>query len=302
MGSATKPAPRPTLGTGASVGYLAAMTDQPRVGPHQVIPFRAERNATVDTLRWAKKRLHVPALLEVDVTEARAAIREQRRVTGEGLSFTAWVVSCVARAAAEHPRVHAVRKGKRKLVLFEEVDVSFLVERPVGDPDDGETIPMPVVLRDAARKPSRDLHTEIRRAQAADVDDGSSSIDSPAPAWLQALFFRLPAPLRDLLVWRPLLGSPTRIKRTMGTVAVTATGMAAPGVLAWGVPLSIHPLAIGVGGIARRHSPDGPRDILALTVVFDHAVTDGAPVGRFIRTLVDRLTDADGLTTEPDGR
>ncbi len=263
------------------------------VGPHRVIPFRPERNATLDTLRWARKRHAVPALLEVDVTEARAAIRERRRATGEGLSFTAWVVSRVARAAAEHPRVHALRRGRRKLVLFDDVDVSLLVERPVGDPADGETLPMPVVIRDAARKDPTTIHTEIRRAQETAVDDGSSSIDSPAPAWLQALVFRLPAPIRDLLVWRPLLRSPARVKRTMGTVAVTATGMAAPGVLGWGIPRSIHPLAIGIGGIAKRDAADGPRDILALTVVFDHAVVDGAPVGRFIHRMVELLTYPD---------
>lgn len=283
------------LGTGTVAGYLGAMTDQPRVGPHQVIPFRAERNATVDTLRWAKKRLHVPVLLEVDVTAARAAIRARRRETGEGLSFTAWVVSCVARAAAEHPRVHAVRRGKRKIVLFDEVDISVLVERPVGDPADGETLPMPVVLRDVASKTAGEIHTWIRRARATNVEEGTSSIESPAPGWLQSLFFRLPAPLRDLLVWRPLLRNPARVKKTMGTVAVTATGMAAPGVLGWGIPRSIHPLAIGVGGIAKRDSADGTRDILALTVVFDHAVTDGAPVGRFIRTVVGMMEQAGGL-------
>lgn len=265
------------------------------VGPLRVVPFRPERNATVDTLRWARKRHHVPALLEVDVTDARRAIREHRTATGSGPSFTAWAVHCVARAAAEHPRVHAVRRGRRRLVIFEEVDISLLVERPVGDPADGETLPMPVVIRDAARRTPAEIHTEVRRAREADVAAGSSSVDGATPAWLQSLFFRLPAPIRDLLIWRPLLRSPHRIKRTMGTVAVTATGMAAPGVLGWGVPLSIHPLAIGIGGIAKRDSAGGPRDILALTVVFDHEVVDGAPVGRFTRRLVELLTEPGDL-------
>jgi pyruvate/2-oxoglutarate dehydrogenase complex dihydrolipoamide acyltransferase (E2) component len=277
------------------------MSDAKGVGRQHVIPFRPERNATVDTLRWAKKRLVVPAILEVDVTEARRAIRAYRRQTGSGLSFTAWVVSCVARAAAEHPRVHAVRRGRRKLVLFDDVDVAVAVERTVpGEANArgargaaGETLPMPVVVRSAHTKSPGEIHGEIRAAQAAEVSAGTSSIEPTAPAWLQRLFFRLPAALRDLILWRPLLRSPTRIKRTMGTVAVTAVGMAAPGTLAWGIPLSIHPLAIGVGGIARRDADDGPRDILALTVVFDHAVTDGAPVGRFVRRLSELLTRPD---------
>jgi pyruvate/2-oxoglutarate dehydrogenase complex dihydrolipoamide acyltransferase (E2) component len=85
----------------------------------------------------------------------------------------------------------------------------------------------------------------------------------------------------------------------MGTVAVTATGMAAPGVLAWGIPQGIHPLAIGVGGIAQRGTPDGIAEVLALTVVFDHDVTDGAPVGRFVNRLNELMTQANGLDDMP---
>ncbi len=274
-----------------------------RVGSYRVVPFRPERNATLDTLRWAKKRLQIPSLLEVDVTAAREAIRAFRRSSGRGLGFTAWVVSCVARAAAEHPRVHAVRRGRRKLVLFDDVDVAVLVERAVGeDGNERETLPMPVVIRQADRKSPADIHEEIRRAQDAAVGRGSSSIEPGAPAWLQRLFFRTPAWLRDLLFWRPLLRSPTRIKRTMGTVVVSAAGMATPGILAWGIPLALHPLAVGVGGIQQRSTPDGPRDILALSVVFDHAVTDGAPVGRFVSRLHEMLTQGEGVAEPQTGR
>lgn len=264
-----------------------------RVEAYHVVPFLAERNASADTLRWAAKRPTIPALLEVDVTAARQAIRNHRRATGEGLSFTAWVVSCVARAAAEHPRVHAVRKGRRKVVVFHDVDVTVLVERAVAGHD--ETLPMPVVIRHADRKAPAQIHEEIRQAQEAELAPGASSIEPGPPAWLQALFFRSPAWLRDLVLWRPLLRSPIRMKKTMGTVAVTAVGMAAPGVLAWGIPMSIHPLAVGVGGITRRDTAGGRQDVLGLTVVFNHEVVDGAPVGRFIRRLHELLTGAEGL-------
>jgi pyruvate/2-oxoglutarate dehydrogenase complex dihydrolipoamide acyltransferase (E2) component len=267
----------------------------PEVGPYRLVPFRPERNATLDTLRWAKKRLSVPMMLEVDVTAARKAIREYRRRTGRGLSFTAWVISCVARAAAEHPRVHSMRRGNRQMVLFQEVDVAVLVERAIGEEEGRETLPMPVVVRRADQMLPAEIHEEIRRAQEAEVPAGASSLENSVSPWLQALFFRCPAWLRDLLFWRRLLRSPARMKRTMGTVVVTAAGMAAPGVLTWGIPLSLHPLAVAVGGIVERSTPTGTQDVLALTVVFDHAVTDGAPVGRFVHRLHELMTRAEGL-------
>ena len=272
---------------------MRARGDTPRI-----IPFRRERNATLDTLRWArKKRLPIPILLEVDVTAARRAIRQSRPRTGEGLSFTAWVVSRVARAAAEHPRVHSMRRGKRHLVLFDEVDVAVLVERSVEADGQSESIPMPVVVRRADRKSPKDITREIRRAQGSELVEGSASLEPAVSGRLQSLFVSLPGTLRDRLFWRWIVGSPQRMKRMMGTVVVTAPGTATPGILAWGVPSSLHPLAVGVGGIARRDAPDGEREVLALTVVFDHTVVDGAPVGRFVHRLHELLSTADGLAS-----
>lgn len=39
--------------------------------PYDLVRFRPERNGTLDTLRWARKRHGVPLLVEVDVTRAR---------------------------------------------------------------------------------------------------------------------------------------------------------------------------------------------------------------------------------------
>jgi pyruvate/2-oxoglutarate dehydrogenase complex dihydrolipoamide acyltransferase (E2) component len=269
------------------------MIESGEIAPYDVMPFRPERNGTVDTFRWARRRLAVASLVELDITGVRGALRGYRGRTGEGLGLTAWVVSCVARAAAEHPRVHALRRGRRQLALFTAVDVAVLIERAVGGA--GETLPMPYVVRDAQQKRATEIHEEIRKAQTSQLAAGRSAIEAGPGAGLQALFFRLPAWLRDLVYWRWLFRNPARLKRTMGTVVVTATGMAAPGVLAWGIPVSMHPLAIGMGGVARRDAGNGPAEVLALTVVFDHAVTDGAPVGRFIRRLQQLVRETDQL-------
>ena len=49
--------------------------------------------------------------------------------TGEKLSFTGWVIKCVAQAVNEHKEVQAIRKGKKKLIVFDDVDVGMVIER-----------------------------------------------------------------------------------------------------------------------------------------------------------------------------
>jgi 2-oxoacid dehydrogenases acyltransferase (catalytic domain) len=55
-------------------------------------------------------------------------------------------------------------------------------------------------------------------------------------------------------------------------------------------PAGISLLLI-VGGIARKlavvDEPVEPRDLLNLTVAFDHNVVDGAPASHFVKRLVD---------------
>ena len=79
------------------------------------------------------------------------------------------------------------------------------------------------------------------------------------------------------------------MKRMMGTVSVTAIGMVGHGGIGWGIPVGIHPLLVAVGGISPRPIMVGDRLVmrehLGLTVLFDHDVTDGAPVARFIGRL-----------------
>jgi len=63
-----------------------------------------------------------------------------------------------------------------------------------------------------------------------------------------------------------------------------------------------------VGAIAKRpgvvHIQIAIREYVGLTVLFDHDVTDGAPVARFIRRLQELMTTGYGLeaTLESDTR
>lgn len=60
--------------------------------------FPRIRQGAIDLLREAHRKHMVHALLEGDVTDARQRIRKHKDQTGETLSFTAFIVVCLARA------------------------------------------------------------------------------------------------------------------------------------------------------------------------------------------------------------
>jgi hypothetical protein len=269
------------------------------IGAFDERAFPLVRIPTLDTLAWGRKRHHIPLLLEMDVTAARNAIHIQKTQTGHGISFTGWIVKCLAQAISEHPHIHALRKGKRKLILFHDVDVTIVIERAVGHTAAGETLPMPYIIRKANEKSLVDIHTEIRAAQHTPVTAGNVQVGAPDSEWMIRIFTRLPKIARDLIVWRRLARNPFLVKRVMGTVSVTAIGMIGHSGIGWGIPIGMHPLVVAVGGIAQRPAIiDGKlitREHLGLTVLFDHAVTDGAPVARFIGRLQELMGTAYGL-------
>ncbi len=90
-----------------------------------------------------------------------------------------------------------------------------------------------------------------------------------------------------------------------GTVALTSVGMFGGGHSGWGVSPTFHPVVLVVGSIAWKpvvvEGRVEPREILNLTVTFDHDIVDGGPATRFVRRLVGLIESGYGLD-ETDGR
>lgn len=259
-------------------------------------PFALSRIPTTDVFRVAKRMHHVPVLLEVDVTVAREALSRRRKGAEGEASFTAWAVRCIAQAIAEHKRVQARRSGRRRLVVFHDVDVALVAYRRVVGDESRDRVPMPFVVRRAAEKTFEAIASEIRTAQGLSLREGQQVLAEdaeaiPSPA-LMRMFLGLPYLLRRWLVWDRLTKNPFRAKKAMGTVMVTSAALAT-GTSGWGIPASMHTLAVVLGSVARKPGlVEGrvePREFLSLTVLFDHDVVDGMPVALFLKRLVELL-------------
>lgn len=254
----------------------------------QRVRFPSSRIGTIDLGRLGARKHHVAALLEVDVTAARGDLRKQQ-VAGKAVSFFAWAVRTICLVVSQNAYVQALRGPGRTTVVFRDVDVSVTVERAV----QGTRVPLVLVVRRANEKTVEEIYAELQRARGQAVHDEKDYVlgDSGPGRWVMKAFYGLPQWLR-LLLLSTLLRSPQRSKTTMGTVIITSVGTPRA-VAGWVIPKSMHGLCFALGSVTRKPwVVDGAvqaRDILHLTVLFDHDTVDGIPAARFIARLVDRL-------------
>jgi pyruvate/2-oxoglutarate dehydrogenase complex dihydrolipoamide acyltransferase (E2) component len=245
----------------------------------QVERYPKMRRLAPDIGWLTRSRYTMRGMLEVDVTLPRQRIREHQARTGECLSFTAFLTACVGQAVDADKQIHAMRNWKGDLVIFDDVDISVLIERE----KDGLKYPLAHIVRAANRKTLLDIHNEIREVQARPVSDREASA-------LETIV-SMPRPIRRLALW-VVSKSPQLRKETLGTVTLSAVGMFG-NKAGWAMAPAFHTLALIVGGIAEKpgvvNGRIEAREVLALTVDFDHEVIDGAPAARFAKRLVDLI-------------
>ncbi len=264
----------------------------------QVVPVARDQRQIGDWLDQAARRHTMHALLELDVTDARRAIHQRRAETGEPLSFTAFVVACLARAIDQDKTMHAHQKGTRDLVLFDDVDVTVVVERTV----DAAKIPVPYIVRAANHKTAVEISREISDAAAGTLPYARAR--RLLPLWL-----RVPHVVRAAVLSR-WLADPHRRKRLTGTTFVSSVGMFGRGT-AWGIPQAQnYTLGLTVGSFARKPGlvkrADGeriePREFVCLTLSMDHEIVEGAPAARFVAQLSELLASASLLVEASPGQ
>ena len=263
-----------------------------RVGPYRVVELPAGRRVWINLLDISWPKHSVYGLLEVDVTVARRLMAAYKGRTGESLSFTGFLAFCLARAVAEDTSVQAYLKGSKRLVLFDDVNVGVMVEHKAGE----KRALMGHVIRGANHKSYREIHEEIRSVQSEPAPSSRGM-----PSWLRSAML-LPWPLSRLFT--ALLGMAMRrdpaIALSMGgTVAITSVGMFGAGHSGWALTPTPQSLGLAVGSIAWKPAVVGagiePREILHLTVMFDHDIVDGGPATRFTRRLVELIESGYGL-------
>ncbi|WFE20914.1 2-oxo acid dehydrogenase subunit E2 [Solwaraspora sp. WMMD937] len=256
--------------------------------PFQELPWPRIRELVVDALSVGHRTHMAHGMVEFDVSRPIELIARYRAQVPDGLSFTAFLVYCLGHAVDEHKMLHAFRKGRRKLVVFDDVDVNTLLEKRKPD---GSLVPVIYVVRAANRKSLAQINHEMRAAARTDLYD-----DEGVRRRRQLL--RLPRPARRA-VWWWMRRDPARVKRQWGTVGLSNVGSFISPRPSWGISISFLTSTLIVGGMFDKvrwiDGAAAPRKTLSATVTVDHDIVDGAPGARFGETLAGLIENAAGL-------
>jgi pyruvate/2-oxoglutarate dehydrogenase complex dihydrolipoamide acyltransferase (E2) component len=252
-------------------------------GSAEIRKIEVMRGIVLDVVAEGHRMHHVNALIQIDVTRPRQLIQQYKAKTGVVLSFTSYILYCLAQAVNENKIVAAYRTGKR-VYIFGEIDISTLIEREVQDPG-GEkyTVPTAYIVRSANYKTYKEIHDEIRAAQVVKMSGislGGSEEDRRANA-----FIRLPKFIRKIVFWKSR-HDPKFKKDMMGNVNLTSVGMFAKLGTGFPVTTSMWALQLSVGNITQAHRHEGEKiihmELLNSTMAIDHDVVDGVPATRFL--------------------
>lgn len=254
----------------------------------KVKSFPGSRIATNDICTLGVRKHHIAALLEIDVTE----IRKKLRGYGEeshNISFTAWLLKVICVTVMEQRDVAAFMAGKKRVMVFENINVSLLIEKDI----EGEKVPIPLMIENANERSAAEIGDLINVARNKKLS-AKEIVLHKKPGKLEGLYYLLPGALRRLF-WKYLLRHPRMAFGKMGNVAVTSVGMLGK-VNGWFIPISVHPLCFGIGGILRKalviDDKIEIREVLNMIVLLDHDVVDGGLMTRFVKRLTENIENA----------
>jgi pyruvate/2-oxoglutarate dehydrogenase complex dihydrolipoamide acyltransferase (E2) component len=258
---------------------------------YTVLEFPKSRLATIDVYAAGKQKHHICGLLECDVTESRLKLKDLKS-KGNRISFTAWLLKVISITLSEHKEAAAFIYGKKKIIIFDDISISTLVEKKTGE----KRVPMPLVIKRVNQKSLIEITKEIEQARNESLSENTVVLNKKT-SMSERLYYHLPGFLRRM-VWRVMLNYPRFLYEKMGNAAVTSVGMFGK-INGWFIHSTIHPVSFGVGAVIKKPAVVNDeiviREILNMTVLIDHDVIDGAPMVRFVNSLIRKIEKGEGM-------
>jgi len=236
------------------------------------------------------KRNAIHGITDVDITEPRRLMKEHFEQSGEKLSLTAYIVTCLAKVVKDYPLMNSFKRG-RKLITLDDITISVLIEREI----EGEMVPEPLGITRADKKTFLQIHSAIKEAKNIQGKLFGSISGHTWIRFIPKFLIKTAMRIADKNVF---------VAKQFGKVAVTAVGMFSNETL-WFIPPGSTTVNIIIGSIKHKvielNGEFVSREHLNLTVSFDHDVVDGAPATRFINQLTEVIKSGDILKVELAG-
>lgn len=257
----------------------------------QIHKVPRSRIATFDVFAMGLKKHHVSALLEFDVTDSRIKIKEQKKQKSN-ISFTSWLVKEISSTLAQHPMVASFLLNKRKIISFDNIKISLMVEKEINN----KKVPIPLVIDFCNTKSIEQISQEIEQARQLALHNNDIVINRKTNTY-ENTYYLLPGFLRRF-IWKIMLNNPKIAYKKMGNAVITSLTSAGT-INGWFLTHSVHPVSFGIGSVLKKPVVKNDeikiREILNMTVLMDHDVIDGAPMTRFIKDLTKNIETASQL-------
>jgi pyruvate/2-oxoglutarate dehydrogenase complex dihydrolipoamide acyltransferase (E2) component len=245
---------------------------------YKKIPLSIGRQMVAVSASVTKEKNTIHSMTEVDITVPRLLIKEYYEKNGIKLSFTAYIVTCLAKTISKYPQFNSFIKG-RKLVFLDDITLSVLIEREIA----GEKVPEPIGILKSQKKTYLQIHKEIREAQN---EKGNQLESLSGKKWLHLI------PVSILKLFIRIADKNIHMAKKYGKIAVTAIGMHCKEPI-WFIPHGSATVLITIGSIDKKvielDNQFVSREHLCLTVSFDHDIVDGAPAARFMNDLINEI-------------
>jgi pyruvate/2-oxoglutarate dehydrogenase complex dihydrolipoamide acyltransferase (E2) component len=248
---------------------------------YKIQKFPKSRIASIDVCEIGKGKHHIAAMIEVDVTESRSKVKLYKKDKGN-ISFTAWLVKVIGHTISENSIVAAYLKSSGKAILFNDINISFLVEKDIN----GYKVPIPLLISKANELSIENITDLLNDSKSGQLSENDIVLQKKS-ALTERMYYSFPGFIRRF-VWRYMLKHPGIVFNKMGNVAVTSLTMMGK-INGWFIPISIHPVCIGLGAVIKKpvviNDSIVIREIMNMTILIDHDVVDGAPMARFVKSL-----------------
>ncbi|MBN2157118.1 MAG: 2-oxo acid dehydrogenase subunit E2 [Candidatus Lokiarchaeota archaeon] len=262
---------------------------------YEVRNITKTKQAEIDFISLGRNKNNISAIGVIDVTEVRNYFRSHLDEYGKPYSFTGYIAYLLGQAIKEHPHINAYMKGRKKIIIFEDVDIVAIVERQFEGYE--RPIPTAYTIRAAQKKHWKEIHKEIRNAQTRKAKGLQYDDKKKKQARRVKMFTKMPGWLRRILL-KKAMRNPHQKKQFNGTIGLTSIGMF---LQEGGNPIAVtpHVVSFQVGGTDWQprfiNGELKNREFLHACFSIDHNVIDGADAARFIATFRQMFTKGHGI-------